>query len=65
MDKIDLFQRFGRLRNMIVHFAIPNRDLRCEIFSFAVGVMEPLIQRSPRVRVPEAAARASRSHVRA
>ena len=45
MDKIDLFQRFGRLRNMIVHFAIPNRDLRCEIFRFVFGVMEPLIQR--------------------
>jgi hypothetical protein len=44
--ELDLFQRFGKLRNAIQHFAIPQDcNLTQETIEFIFGVIEPLINR--------------------
>jgi hypothetical protein len=37
------FQNFGRLRNNITHFAVPNIDLSSAVYRFAFQVVEPII----------------------
>lgn len=45
MNGVEQYQRFGKLRNAIIHFAVPDEeDLHCETFKFLFKVMEPLVQ---------------------
>lgn len=37
------FDEFGKLRNTITHFAVPNTDLAGAVLYFAFGVIEPMI----------------------
>jgi hypothetical protein len=37
------FQRFGKLRNQIVHFAVPKLDLSKEVLKFCIETMEPIL----------------------
>jgi hypothetical protein len=39
------FQRFGRLRNTIMHLAVPDVDLAFETLNFTFTIIEPLVQR--------------------
>lgn len=39
----NLFQEFGRLRNSIQHFAVPNDDIAQRAVDFIYGVIDPLI----------------------
>lgn len=41
-NEADFFE-FGRLRNVIQHFAVPNRPLSDEVLRFVFNVVEPLI----------------------
>lgn len=43
MKHLDQYQDFGRLRNLIVHFAVPNVDLSDQALRFCLQVMEPVI----------------------
>lgn len=38
------FKEFGRLRNKIVHFAVPEKDYSKEVLKFAFEVIDPLVQ---------------------
>ncbi len=42
MDGVEEYQRFGKLRNTIIHFAVPDHDFACETLKFLFQVMEPL-----------------------
>ncbi|MEV3827715.1 hypothetical protein RI534_00175 [Aeromonas allosaccharophila] len=44
IETIDLFNRFGKLRNCIQHFATPNRDLRTETTYFIYNVIDPILE---------------------
>lgn len=44
IEAIDLFNRFGKLRNCIQHFATPNRDLRTETTYFIYNVIDPILE---------------------
>jgi hypothetical protein len=44
MDRVEQYQRFGKLRNTIIHFAVPNHDFACETFKFLFQVIEPLVR---------------------
>jgi hypothetical protein len=41
---LEAFKNFGKLRNQIQHFAVPNVDLTEEALTFAFEIVEPLIQ---------------------
>jgi len=43
LSKFNEFQRFGDLRNQIVHFAVPDVDLSVEALRFCIEVMEPIL----------------------
>jgi len=45
MERVEQYQRFGKLRNTIIHFAVPEHDFPCETFKFLFQVMEPLVRR--------------------
>lgn len=45
MDHVEQYERFGKLRNIITHFAVPDSDLACETLRFLFQVMEPLVNR--------------------
>jgi hypothetical protein len=45
MGRVDQYQAFGKLRNGVVHFALPARDhWRDDTIRFLFEVMEPLTQ---------------------
>lgn len=44
MANVKQFQDFGKLRNKIIHFAVPNVDYHEEALKFLFDVMEPLTQ---------------------
>ena len=44
MGGADQFILFVRLRNAIIHFAVPNEDLSRQTFRFLFEVVEPLTQ---------------------
>ncbi|MFM5500087.1 MULTISPECIES: hypothetical protein [Aeromonas] len=44
IEAIDLFNRFGKLRNCIQHFATPDRDLRTETTYFIYNVIDPILE---------------------
>lgn len=44
MKRVEQYQRFGKLRNMIIHFAVPNKELARETLKFLFQVMEPLVR---------------------
>lgn len=37
------FIEFGKLRNKIIHFAVPNVDLPSEVLRFVFEIMEPMM----------------------
>jgi hypothetical protein len=39
----DQFDDFGKLRNTIIHFAVPDIDLSDSVLRFAFGVIEPMV----------------------
>jgi hypothetical protein len=41
---IEVYRSFGRLRNNIMHFAVPDRELSKETLTFCMTVMEPLLE---------------------
>lgn len=43
IEAIDLFNKFGKLRNCIQHFATPDRDLRTETTDFIYKVVDPIL----------------------
>jgi hypothetical protein len=43
MQKAQEYQRFGRLRNKIVHFAAPDIDHSREVLRYCTEVLEPMI----------------------
>jgi hypothetical protein len=43
MTNLEQFERFGRIRNMIMHLAVPRLDLPGETFRFAFRVLRPMI----------------------
>jgi hypothetical protein len=43
IEAIDLFNKFGKLRNCIQHFATPDRDLRTETTDFVYKVVDPIL----------------------
>jgi len=43
MDRVEEYQRFGKLRNTIIHFAVPDQDFACATLKFLFEVMEPLV----------------------
>lgn len=43
IESIDLFNKFGKLRNCIQHFATPDRDLRTETTDFIYKVVDPIL----------------------
>jgi hypothetical protein len=46
MKRVEQYQRFGKLRNAVIHFAARDeKDLGCETFKFLFEVMEPLLQK--------------------
>ncbi len=45
VDKLDEYREFGKLRNTIMHFAVPAIKLADETLKFAINVMEPLIDK--------------------
>ncbi|MFP7408380.1 hypothetical protein [Aeromonas veronii] len=44
IEAIDLFNKFGKLRNCIQHFATPDRDLRTETTYFIYNVIDPILE---------------------
>lgn len=44
MGRVEQYQQFGKLRNAIIHFAVPANDYHGETFKFLFEVMEPLVQ---------------------
>lgn len=45
MDRVEQYQRFGKLRNAIIHFAVPDEeDLHTQTFRFLFEVIEPLVR---------------------
>jgi hypothetical protein len=44
-NAFEQYQRFGKLRNTIIHFAVPNQDFASETLQFLFQVMEPLVRR--------------------
>ena len=44
IEAIGLFNRFGKLRNCIQHFATPDRDLRTETTYFIYNVIDPILE---------------------
>lgn len=45
MDRVEHYQKFGKLRNTIIHFTVPDLDFACETLKFLFQVMEPLVRR--------------------
>ncbi|MDX2021139.1 MAG: hypothetical protein SF187_12940 [Deltaproteobacteria bacterium] len=43
IERRDRYQEFGRLRNKIMHFAVPEMDHSHEVLSFCIEVLEPLV----------------------
>jgi hypothetical protein len=44
MDRVDQFQRFGRLRNAVVHFGLPEKvDWSSQTLKFLFEVKEPVV----------------------
>jgi len=43
INRKDRYQEFGRLRNKIMHFAVPEIDHSHEVLSFCIEVLEPLV----------------------
>lgn len=43
IEAIELFNKFGKLRNCIQHFATPDRDLRTETTYFIYKVVDPIL----------------------
>lgn len=44
MERREEFLAFGRLRNKIAHFAVPNLDLAQQTLVFVCEVMEPMLE---------------------
>lgn len=44
IPNVESYKAFGRLRNKIMHFAVPERELAKDTLSFAVEVMEPMVR---------------------
>lgn len=44
MKRIEEFTEFGKLRNTIMHFAVPERELADEVLRFTFEVVDPLLQ---------------------
>jgi hypothetical protein len=45
IEGLDEYKLFGRLRNKIMHFAVPDIELADETLRFSINVMEPLIEK--------------------
>jgi len=45
IDKLEEYKNFGRLRNRIMHFAVPDIELADETLRFSINVLEPLIEK--------------------
>jgi hypothetical protein len=45
MGRVEHYQQFGKLRNTITHFAVPDLDFAGETLKFLFQVMEPLVRR--------------------
>lgn len=43
IKELDIYNSFGKLRNTIQHFAVPDRDLQSESGVFIYNVIDPLI----------------------
>lgn len=43
MARVDQFQKFGKLRNQMIHFGVPDADTR-DSLKFLFEVMEPLVR---------------------
>jgi hypothetical protein len=43
IPRVDQYQAFGRLRNAIAHFAVPEIELDREVLRFCFEVMEPFV----------------------
>ena len=43
IKKLEDFQKFGRLRNGIVHFSVPQFDAAAETLRFAFEVLDPMV----------------------
>jgi len=44
MKDVKKFIDFGKLRNTIMHFAVPNKELATETLKFAFEVIDPMLQ---------------------
>lgn len=44
MKKVDAFAEFGKLRNTIMHFAVPDIDTSQEVLKYAFEVVDPMLQ---------------------
>jgi hypothetical protein len=45
IDRLQEFLEFGKLRNKIIHFAVPNIELADETLKFVINVLDPLIEK--------------------
>lgn len=45
IEELEEYKNFGRLRNKIMHFAVPDIELANETLRFSMNVMEPLIEK--------------------
>lgn len=45
LEGLEEYKNFGRLRNKIMHFAVPDIELANETLRFSINVMEPLIEK--------------------
>lgn len=45
IEELEEYKNFGRLRNKIMHFAVPDLELADETLRFSINVMEPLIEK--------------------
>lgn len=45
IEALEEYKKFGRLRNKIMHFAVPDIELANETLRFSINVMEPLIEK--------------------
>lgn len=43
LKRVEQYLAFGKLRNLITHFAVPNLDLSKEALTFVLQVMEPIV----------------------
>jgi hypothetical protein len=43
LQRLEEFQAFGKLRNQIMHFAVPEINLAGEALKFCIEVMEPVV----------------------